>query len=250
MSEPWMFEMSKHSMRRGSSSRSSRSRSARRISCDWRRGCFHSRSKASLRVADHELEQPHLLAALRRADPHLGAPPLADSHGSSSSRSRDLLGHQDLARHVAARRRRTAGWSWARTPSGSVSRSSRKPSRATTLPSRTAKTWTAARSPSTCTPEEVALLELGGGDLLRRLQPLQGAHLVAQAAGLLEAILGRRLLHLAAQPPHHLVGAALEEEPRVLAGLPIALERADLGHAGRDAALDLVLQAGPRRAVR
>ena len=97
--------------------------------------------------------------------------------------------------------------------------------------------------------EEVALLQLGGRDLLRRLQPLQGPDLVAQGGRLLEALLDRHALHVGAQATHHLLGAPLQEETGVVAGLPVALERADLLDAGGDAALDLVLEAGPGAAA-
>ena len=93
--------------------------------------------------------------------------------------------------------------------------------------------------------QQVALVELGRGDPLRRLQALQRADLVAQAGGLLEALPGGGLLHLATQSPHDLVGAPLQEQARVLAGLAVDVRRRDLGHAGGQAALDLVLQAGP-----
>ncbi len=95
-------------------------------------------------------------------------------------------------------------------------------------------------------PEHVPLLEVGGGDLLRRLQPLQRPHLVAQAGRLLEALLAGRFLHGGLQPAQHLVGAPFQEQPGVFAGLAVALQGADLGHAGRQAPLDLVLQARPR----
>ena len=92
--------------------------------------------------------------------------------------------------------------------------------------------------------EEVPLLDVGRGDLLRRLQPQQGLDLVAQRGRLLVALGGRGTLHLLAQAPGHFLGAPLQEEPRVLARAPVAVDRADLGDARRGAALDLVLQAG------
>ena len=70
MSEPWMFEMSKHSMRRGSTSRSSRSRSAAQDLLRLLARMLPLEVEGELRVAHHELEQPHLLAALRHADAH------------------------------------------------------------------------------------------------------------------------------------------------------------------------------------
>jgi len=94
--------------------------------------------------------------------------------------------------------------------------------------------------------EEVALLEVGGRDLLGRLEPLERAYLVAHRGGLLEALLGRHAPHVGAQAAHHLLRPPLEEEPRVLARPAVAVERADPGHAGRDAPLDLVLEARAR----
>ena len=152
MSEPWMLEMSKHSMRRGSTSRSRRSRSARRISCDCRRGLLPLQVERESGVAHDEVEQPPLLAApgtwIRT-----GAPRRAASQALEQLLVGDVVGHEDLPRNVPGPRRSTAG-GWRRgTASGSVSRSRRNPSRATTLPSRTENTWTAARSPSTWAPK-------------------------------------------------------------------------------------------------
>jgi hypothetical protein len=59
----------------------------------------------------------------------------------------------------------------------------------------------------------------------------------------------RGLFHLHLEPAHHLLGPALQEQAGVLAGLPIAGEGRDLGHAGGQAAADLVLEAGPRPAA-
>ena len=94
--------------------------------------------------------------------------------------------------------------------------------------------------------EEVALVDVGGGDLLRRVEPVQGPDVVAQGGRLLEPRLLGRLHHLGLEALHHLVRAPFQEQPRVLRRLPVAVEGADLGHAGGEAALDLVLQARPR----
>ena len=94
--------------------------------------------------------------------------------------------------------------------------------------------------------EEVALLDVRGRDLLGGLHAQQRPDLVAQRGRLLEALAPGRFLHLPAEPLRHLLGAALQEEPRVLARAAVALERAELLDAGRGAALDLVLQARPR----
>src|SRR5258708_6699692 len=85
--------------------------------------------------------------------------------------------------------------------------------------------------------EKVPLLELGGGDLLGGLQALQGADLIAQAGRFLEAVPARRLLHLSPEPAHDFLRAPFQEQPRVVAGLAVAIEGADLGHAAGEAAL-------------
>ena len=91
--------------------------------------------------------------------------------------------------------------------------------------------------------EEVALLDVGGRDLLRGLQPLEGPHLVAQAGRLLEAvpaaavsICSRSRRVTSSVRPSRKSRASSQRSP-------VAFERADLGHARREAALDLVLEA-------
>jgi hypothetical protein len=94
--------------------------------------------------------------------------------------------------------------------------------------------------------EEVALVDVGSGDLLRRLQPFEGTDLVAQACRFLEAIDRGGGFHLALEPLHHLVRAPLEEEACVVHGLPVPPRLAHLDHTRGQAAADLVLQARPR----
>ena len=246
MSAPWMFEMSKHSMRRGSTSRSSRSCRARRISWDCWRGCFHSRSKASraLRTTSSSRRTFSPRCGTRIAD--VRAPPLREPRLEQLAVG-DLLRHQHLARHVAARRRRTAGWSMPRSGLGLGQRgragSPRAPPPCRRAPRRPAR---AARSPSTWAPKRsrssrsVVVIFCGAS---RRSS---ARHLVAQAGRLLEAssaaavsICGRSRRTTSSVRPSRKSRASSH-------ACAVAVERADLGHAGREAALDLVLQAGPR----
>ena len=72
--------------------------------------------------------------------------------------------------------------------------------------------------------EQVPLLELGGRDLLGRLETFERPDLVAQGGRLLEALVRGHALHVAAQAAHDLLGAPLEKEPGVVARLPVAVE--------------------------
>ena len=202
MSEPWMFEMSKHSMRRGSTSRSSRSCRARRISCDCWRGCFHSRSKASCALRTTSSSRRSFsprwgVRILTRVPRRCGQPLLQQLVVGH------LLGHQQLAGDVAPRRVELLdGAGEHRLGLGqpveqeALARHHLAVAHAEGLHRRPL--------PLPVHPEQVALLELGGGDLLRRLHPREGLHLVAQGGRLLEAVLAGRALHLAragASPP-------------------------------------------------
>src|SRR5581483_4907086 len=97
-------------------------------------------------------------------------------------------------------------------------------------------------------PENISFLELGGRDFLRVSESFQTADLVPQGARFLVTFLECRLLHLLAQPRKNLVGLSLEEESGVLTRLPVALDGTDLGHTGREAALNLILKARARAA--
>ena len=218
MSEPWMFEMSKHSMRRGSTSRSSRSRSAAQDLLRLLARMAPLQVEGEPRVAHDQLQQPHLLARAAGTRMRTWRPAPRGQPGLQQLAVGHLRRDQHLARHVARPsrvelldRRRTG--SAPAPPRGRAG----SPRGATTLPSRTENTCSAARSPLHVGPEEVALLEVGGGDLLRRLQALQGPDLVAQAGRLLEAIPRRRLLHLraaAAAPPRPCAPPGTGARPR------------------------------------
>ena len=201
--------------------------------------------EGDVRVAHHQLEQPHLLPALGHADADLRAAPLGQPRleqlavrdllpGASTSRGTyralgvELLhrvGQQPLRlRHLVQQ----------------------VPLAADHLAVAHREHLQRGALPLDVGAEQVPLVDVGGGDLLRRLQPLEGADLVAQAGRLLEAIHRRRRLHLALQPLHDLVRAPLEEQPRVVHRLAVPLRLAHLDHARRQAAADLVLQARPR----
>ena len=244
MSEPWMFEMSKHSMRRGSTSRSSRSWSARRISCDCLRGCFHSRSKASLALrttsSSRRSFSPRWGVRMRTRVPRRWV-----SHCSSSSRSATSSATSSSRGHVAARRVELLdGVREHGLGLGEAVEEEALPGHH--LPVAHAERLHGRPLALHVHAEEVALLDLRGRDLLRGLQPLEGATWSRRDA----ASSKRSSAAAPSIPPRrrftHLLGAPLQEQPRVLAGLAVALEAADLGHARGEAALDLVLQAGPR----
>ncbi len=173
MSDPWMFEMSKHSIRRGSTSRSSRSRSARRISWDWRRGCFHSRSKArrALRTTRSRSRNfsPRCGTRIWTWVPRRRAQPRLEQLAVGN-----LPGHEDLPRHVAAGGRVVLLDGRGEHALGlgqlveqvalarhhlAVAHGEHLDGRPLALHAR---------------GEEVALLEVGGRDLLGRLQPFAG----------------------------------------------------------------------------
>ena len=95
-------------------------------------------------------------------------------------------------------------------------------------------------------PEGVAIAELRRRHLLLPVaQRLDRPHGVPVVRRLLVALLVGRGSHPALETGQHLVRAPLEEQARVLDRLRVLPLAADLGHARRDAALDVVLQAGP-----
>src|SRR3990172_9472882 len=196
------------------------------------------------RVADDEVEQPELLPPLRDADAHVRPPPRGEP-GLQQLPVRDLRRHEHLAGHVAPGGVELLD---GRGEDGLRLREAVEEEALACHDLAIAHGEDLDRRPSALDlgREEVALLEVRGRDLLRHLQALEGADLVAQARRLLEALAGRRSLHRRPQAVYHFLRASLEEEPRVFAGATVPIERADLGHAGREAALDLVLQAGPR----
>jgi len=205
---------------------------------------FPLQLEGQLGVALHQLEQAHLLAAFRHADAGARAAP----HGQpllQQGLAFDLRRDQHLARDITPLRvvllhglRQEVLGLGQLVEQVAFARHDLAVAHGEDLQRRAIAFDVGG--------EEVALLELGGRDLLRRAQPLQAADLVAQRLRLLVALVRRRLLHLRLEPRDHLVRLALEEERGIFRGAPVALGRADLGHAGRDAALDLVLQAGPR----
>ncbi len=219
MSEPWMFEMSKHSMRCGSTSRSSRSRSARRISCDCLRGCFHSSSNASraLRSTSSSRRSFSPRCGTWIVDPSraAGLEPGLEQRGVG-----DLGGHQDLARHVAARRvellqrlREHQLGLGQLVEQEALARHHLAVAHAEDLHRRPLALDVRR--------EQVALLDVGRGDLLRRLHAQQRLHLVAQRGRLLVALLGRRALHLrraAAAPPRPCAPRGTAARPRTSGG--------------------------------
>ena len=200
--------------------------------------------EGQLGVAHHQLQEAHLLAALRGPDPDERPPPLREPRLEQLA-LRHVVGDEDLARNVTARGvelldgRAEQGLGLGE-PVEQVALAGHD------LAVANREDLDRRALALHVDPEEVALLQVRGRDLLRRLQPLERAHLVAQAGRLLEPVFGGGHLHLLPEPARHLLGAALEEEPGVLAALAVALERAHLGHAGCEAALDLVLEAGAR----
>ena len=91
--------------------------------------------------------------------------------------------------------------------------------------------------------EHVLVAEVGRHHPLLLERHLERAHLVADVGGHLEVGARRGVLHAPAQPVQELVALAVEEQAHVAHLLGVGLAR-DGQHAGRGAALDLVLQAG------
>ena len=81
--------------------------------------------------------------------------------------------------------------------------------------------------------------------LLAVAQRLDRADRVAQVRRALELLVARRLDHLRAQALDELVLLAFEQQPRLVDGVAVLLDRADRLDARRDAALDVVFEARP-----
>ena len=96
--------------------------------------------------------------------------------------------------------------------------------------------------------EHVSIAKPGARHLLlpvaKRLHRAQG---IAQLCRLLESLLVSRRLHAVAQSLHELVVPAFEQQPRVRNRHSVLLFGADLGHAGCEAALDVVSRQGRPR---
>ena len=93
-------------------------------------------------------------------------------------------------------------------------------------------------------PERIAIAQPRGGDLLLPIfQRLHRSSRITQMRGLFEPLGRGRVLHGIAQAPDQLVVLALEEQLRALHGFVVPLSAADRRHAGRDAPLDVVLEA-------
>ena len=216
MSEPWMLEMSKHSMRCGLELEVEQvaQRAQQLLRLPARVLPLEVEGQAG--VAHDELQQPQLLAALRHVD---RAPPSRAARRATPRAARgrgSRCGTSDLARHVAPARvellqrlgqhRLRLGQA---VEQEALARHHLAVAHAEDLHRRALALDVRG--------EQVALLDVGGGDLLRRLEPHQRLHLVAQRRRLLVALRPRRGRHLLAQAPRHLLGAPLQEQPRVLA---------------------------------
>ena len=92
--------------------------------------------------------------------------------------------------------------------------------------------------------EDVGLVDRGQGDRLVRLDVGQRADAVAQHGGALEFEIGRGLVHALRQRLLDLAVAAAQEAAHLVDDGAV-LGLVDAADAGRRAALDLVLQAGP-----
>ncbi len=96
--------------------------------------------------------------------------------------------------------------------------------------------------------DDVLVAEVRRHDPLLLERHLERAHLVADVGRHLEVGARRGVLHAHAQAVHELVALAVEEEADVAHLLGVGFAR-DRQHAGRGAALDLVLQAGAAAVV-
>src|SRR6186713_1514715 len=94
--------------------------------------------------------------------------------------------------------------------------------------------------------EDVAIPELRSCQLLLSIpQDLHRAHRVAELCGLLESLVDGGTDHPVPQRVDQLVGAAFEQQPRVRDRHTVLFLGTDLGHAWRDAALDVVFETWP-----
>ena len=224
MSEPWMFEMSKHSMRRGSTSRSSSvaQRRAGSPATACAGGATPGRRRA--RVAHHQLQQAHLLAraggrGCARALPRRCGEPRLQQLAVGQLR-RD----QHLPRDVAPvrvvlldgggqeplrlRHACPAGSPRARPPCR------RAPRRPAARPGRHS-TWAPKRSRSS---RSVVVIFCGVSSRSRvRIWSRRLAASSKRSSAAASSI-------CALQAAHHLVRAPLQEQPRVLGGLAVALQ--------------------------
>ena len=200
-------------------------------------------------VAVREIDQAALLAALRHDDPHPAAGALRQpglerlalvrlgrhvNLGRRAAQLVELL--QRRLEHVAFARRR-------RSPSSVPSST-----RSTTRPLRTWKTWTTAPAGPELEAEHVAMAELGRRHLLLAVvQRLHRAQRVAQLRRLLEPLAVGRVEHpRRCSVFDQLVVPPFEEQlRRARPRAPYSSAEQIVVDARRDAALDVVLEAGP-----
>ena len=250
MSLPWIVEMSKHSMRRGR--RLQTQHRAQRLERLEVRGddLVVPGPVRQLGVARRQLHERPPVATLRHQELH--APPGAGRHPLSH---RVLV--LDAHRQVDFRRRDAA---LVELPEDGVHHVGVAGDQGASLDDeldaldhpaaahREHLDHAAARPQLQA--EDVAIRGLRRGQLLLALgQRLHGAQRVPQLGGFLEPLaLGRRV-HAPAEGLAQFLGAALQQHPGVGDRLPVALLAADLRDARRDAALDVVLQAGPAAAA-
>ena len=93
--------------------------------------------------------------------------------------------------------------------------------------------------------EDVALVDLGGGDLLRHLEAFEGLDGVAHGGRVLKPLFLGRLRHAGAEILEDLVGSAFEKLAGIGARAAIVVERTDCRDARRPATMDLKLKARP-----
>ena len=94
--------------------------------------------------------------------------------------------------------------------------------------------------------EDVDVLAFRRRDLLFLLHLFDGSDQVAQAGGLLEAHLERRLLHALAQFVGQIAQTAFQEQPDVANGAGVGFVRGQTLHAWTQTAVNVILQAGMR----
>ena len=208
VSLPWIVEMSKHSIRRGSVGQPEH-RAQRLERLEVGGGVLvEPGAVRQLRVARRQLH--HAPAGRRAAAGHAHAPPgRADSHCLHCLLLVDLHGQVELrGRHAPRVELRDGGRHDAVLAAGSASASITSSTRSTTRPSRIAKICTTAARPH-LDAEHVAVDQPGGRDFLLPLrQRLHRPHRVAVLRRLLESLRGRRppSCGRAAAPPVHRPG--------------------------------------------
>ncbi len=201
MSEPWMLEMSKHSMRlrarpRGRGGRAAPAGSPATAGAGASTRARRPAARCGRRARAGAASRPRCGTWIRTAVPRRAREPRLEQLAVG-----DLLGHDDLARHVAPARvellqrrgEHRLGLGQA-VEQEALARHHLAVAHAEDLHRRALALDVRG--------EEVALLDVGGRDLLRRLEPHQGLHLVAQRRRLLVALARRRA------PPSARAGAA------------------------------------------